>query len=194
MSSQSFAFERRKYMKNMIETKRLILREMSENDFSALYTVLADSDIMKHYPYTFDENRVRNWIKVNMERYRIFGFGLWAMCLKDTGEMIGDCGLTMQSINGLIRPEIGYHLRKDKQRNGYATEAAKAVRDWAFENTPFQVLYSYMTAENIPSIKTAKAYGCRLVDEYENEQNELVSVYAISKTEWEGEINSPKRK
>ena len=54
----------------VIETERLILREMAENDFNALYKVLADSDIMQHYPYTFDENRVRNWIACNMERDR----------------------------------------------------------------------------------------------------------------------------
>ena len=83
----------------VIETERLLLREMSENDFDALYKVLADADIMQHYPYTFDESRVRGWINRNIERYQIFGFGLWAVCLKETGEMIGDCGLTMQPIN-----------------------------------------------------------------------------------------------
>ena len=55
-----------------------------------------------------------------MERYRVFGFGLWAVCLKGTGEMIGDCGLTMQNINGSILPEIGYHIAKAHQRRGYA--------------------------------------------------------------------------
>ena len=76
--------------------------------------------------------------------YRIFGFGLWAVCLKETGEMIGDCGLTMQVIHGKIKPEIGYHIRKDRQRKEYAREAATAVRDWTFQNTPFNVVYSYM--------------------------------------------------
>lgn len=55
---------------------------------------------MEHYPYTFDENRVRNWITKNIERYSIFGFGLWAVVLKETDELIGDCGLTMQNIKG----------------------------------------------------------------------------------------------
>lgn len=68
------------------------------DDYNALYAVLADSDIMQHYPYTFDEVRVRGWILKNIERYRIFGFGLWAVCIKESGEMIGDCGLTMQNI------------------------------------------------------------------------------------------------
>ena len=168
-----------------IETKRLILREMNEDDFDALYRVLADADIMQHYPYAFDEERVQNWIARNVERYRVFGFGLWAVCLKETGEMIGDCGLTMQMIGSAIKPEIGYHIRKDMQKNGYATEAAKAVRDWAFEHTPINILYSYMKYTNVPSQKTAMAYGCRFVEEFEDEMNEKTTVYAVTREEWE---------
>ena len=168
----------------IIETERLFLREMKENDFDALYEVLAVSDIMRHYPYTFDESRVRNWIQRNIERYRIFGFGLWAVCLKETGEMIGDCGLTMQLIDGEIKPEIGYHIRADKQRNGYAKEAAIAVRDWMFNNTPFQIVYSYMKYTNEPSVKTAISYGCKQVDEYKDDENEITKVFAISKDQW----------
>ena len=168
----------------IIETNRLNLREMIEEDYDALYAVLADSDIMQHYPYTFDEARVRGWITKNIERYKTFGFGLWAVCLKDTGEMIGDCGLTMQMINGQIKPEIGYHIRKDMQCKGYAKEAAAAVRDWTFENTPFNEVYSYMKNTNVPSCKTAISYGCRQVDEYEDEDNEITKVFAITREEW----------
>ena len=168
----------------VIETQRLILREMMEDDFAALYRVLADSDIMQHYPYTFDETRVRNWIARNIERYRIFGFGLWAVCLKETGEMIGDCGLTMQLINGQIKPEIGYHIRADRQRNGFAKEAAIAVRDWTFRNTPFNTVYSYMLHTNKPSSKTAMAYGCKQVDEFKDDINGITRVFAITRDEW----------
>ena len=168
-----------------IETERLYLREMTDDDFDALYRVLTDSDIMQHYPYTFDESRGRNWIARNRDRYRIFGFGLWAVCLKETGEMIGDCGLTMQLTDGQIRPEIGYHIRADHQRKGYATEAAIAVRDWTFNNTPFNMVYSYMRHTNAPSARTAMAYGRRQVDEFADGENEITKVFAISRTEWE---------
>lgn len=168
----------------IIETERLLLREMTENDFDALYRVLADSDIMQHYPYAFDEDRVREWINRNIERYEIFGFGLWAVCLKETGEMIGDCGLTMQFINGQIKPEIGYHIRGDLQQKGYAKEAAVAVRDWTFHNTPFNVVYSYMKYTNEPSFKTAISYGCKQVDEFEDVENGITKVFAISREMW----------
>lgn len=112
----------------IIEAERLFLREMNEDDYDALYSVLADSDIMQHYPYTFDENRVKNWIRKNKERYRTLGFELWAVCLKENGKMIGDCGLTLQNIEGELLPEIGYYIRADQQQKGYAKEAAAAVR------------------------------------------------------------------
>ena len=168
----------------VIETERLILRKMTENDYDALYKVLADSDVRQHYPYTFDENRVRNWIARNIERYGIFGFGLWAVCLKETGEMIGDCGLTMQLIDGQIKPEIGYHIRADKRRNGFAKEAAIGVRDWTFRNTPFNMVFSYMMHTNEPSCKTAISYGCRQVDTYQDDVNGITKVFAISRDEW----------
>lgn len=167
-----------------IETERLILREMNTDDYDALYSVLADSDIMQHYPYTFDENRIRSWINRNIERYRIFGFGLFAVCIKETGEVIGDCGLTMQNIGGTIKPEIGYHIRKDMQCKGYAKESAIAVRDWVFKNLPFNEVYSYMKYTNTPSAKAAESWGCRFVCEYEDEVNEITRVYRITREEW----------
>lgn len=167
-----------------LETKRLYLRELSENDFQALYDVLSDSDIMRYYPYTFDEKRVRAWIDKNIKRYRIFGFGLWAVVLEATDEVIGDCGLTMQTINGCIKPEIGYHVNKKFQGKGYAKEAARACRDWAFENTPFNILFSYMKAENTASSAVALANGMRWTEEFLDNESERTAVYAITRDEW----------
>ena len=162
-----------------IETERLFLREMVEDDFEELRRVLGDRDIMRYYPHAFDDERIRSWIARNRERYSIFGFGLWAVCRKDTGEMIGDCGLTMQIIDGQIRPEIGYHIRADQQRQGYAREAARGVRDWTWQNTPFRAIYSYMKAENIPSIRTAIAYGCEYAGEFLDGEGEMTKVFVL---------------
>ncbi len=162
-----------------IETERLYLREMDESDFDALYKVLADREIMKHYPYAFDEDRVREWILRNMKRYEDFGFGLWAVCLKETGEMIGDCGLTLQNIEGEMLPEIGYHIRADQQKKGYAREAAAAVRDWTFTNTDYPALYSYCKYINVPSYKTAESIGMHFEKEYPDEANKITRVSVI---------------
>ncbi|MBP0969489.1 MAG: GNAT family N-acetyltransferase, partial [Oscillospiraceae bacterium] len=71
---------------HVLDTERLYLREMTEGDFDALKAVLGDRENMKHYPYLFDEKRIKDWIERNIARYRTFGFGLWAVCLKDTRE------------------------------------------------------------------------------------------------------------
>ena len=167
-----------------LETERLFLREMTREDFDALYVVLGDSDIMQHYPHTFDEVRVRGWIERNLERYRTLGFGLWAVCLRETGEMIGDCGLTIQSINGAFLPEIGYHIAKKHQRRGYGSEAARAVRDWTFERTPFRMVYSYMKKANQASSAAARANGMKLLDDFTDAEGKQTVVYGISREEW----------
>ncbi|VEU82135.1 GNAT family N-acetyltransferase [Acholeplasma hippikon] len=163
-----------------LETKRLILRELTINDLEALKKVIGDKDNMKYYHEDFDEKKVIEWILRNIERYKTFGFGLWAVCLKESGELIGDCGLTLQNIHEVIRPEIGYHIRRDMQQKGIAKEAAIAVRDWTFSNTPFKEIYSYMKSHNHASRQAALSWGCQFVEEYVS-QNELISVYKIKK-------------
>ncbi|MBP5494109.1 MAG: GNAT family N-acetyltransferase [Lachnospiraceae bacterium] len=170
-------------MKKILETERLVLREMNTDDFNALKAVLGDREIMAHYPYDFDDKRVMDWIERNVNRYKENGFGLWAVCLKETGEMIGDCGLTLQNIEGEMLPEIGYHILRDCQHKGYAKEAAAAVRDWAFTNTDYPSLYSYCKYTNVPSIKTAEAIGMHFEKEYPDEANEVTHVSVIHKNE-----------
>lgn len=166
-------------------TSRLYLRKMNEEDFTSLYEVFGDKENMKYYPYIFDEGRVRNWIMRNIERYRVFGFGLWAVVHKETGKVISDCGITMQNINGFIVPEIGYHIHRQFQRKGYAKEASEKCRDWAFENTPFNLLYSYMKKANAASSATARAIGMTLVGDYIDAESEHTEIYAITRQEWQ---------
>ena len=157
----------------MIETQRLLLREYTMDDFDALYEIMSDPETMKHYPAPFDEARTRRWIEWNLENYAQYGFGLWAVVLKETGEFIGDCGITLQNIDGEKLPEIGYHIHKKYWRQGFAKEAAMAVRDWAFENTDYPSLYSYCKYTNEASFKTAEAIGMHFDKEYADEANKI---------------------
>ena len=175
----------------MLETGRLLLREMNPDDFEALFRVLGDPETMRHYPYTYDGQHVKDWIERNMNRYRKDGFGLWAVCLKDTGELIGDCGLTLQRINGEILPEIGFHIRRDCQRKGYAKEAGRAVCDWAFRNTDHPALYSYCKYTNEPSFRTAESIGMCFAFEYPDEANGITHVSVITREDWLKEGSCP---
>jgi RimJ/RimL family protein N-acetyltransferase len=99
-------------MKKILETERLIIREYTEEDFDSLYEILSDGETMKYYPKPYDENGVQRWINWCLGSYSENGFGLWALELKDTGVFIGDCGISLQNIDGETLPEIGYHINK----------------------------------------------------------------------------------
>ena len=168
-----------------LETERLILREYTMNDFDTLYEIMSDPETMQHYPAPFDQARTRRWIEWNLENYQKYGWGLWAVVLKETGEFIGDCGITLQDIDGQLLPEIGYHIHKKYWRRGFAKEVARAVRDWVFENTDYDTIYSYMKYTNVASYSTALANGMKKVKEYPDPKNEISYAYAITRKEWE---------
>ena len=145
----------------MLKTKRLILRNYTMDDFNSLFEIMSDPETMQHYSAPFDENRTKDWIIWNIENYKKYGFGLWAVILKETGEFIGDCGITIQNIDGELLPEIGYHINKKYWHQGFAKEAAKACRDWVFNNTEYNAIYSYMKYSNVASYSTAIAIGMK---------------------------------
>ncbi len=172
-------------MKIILETERLILREYTPDDFDALYAIVGDSETMKHYPKPYDERGTKWWITWSLSHYADHGFGFWAVILRETGELIGNCGLTMQIIDGDSLPEIGYHIRKDHWRKGYAQEAASAVRDWAFANTEYPALYSYMTKGNNASIRTAESIGMKKTGEFTDTHYGEMCVYALAREDFE---------
>ncbi len=165
----------------ILETDRLYLRELKLEDLDDLYKVLGDNENMIYYTFKFDKDRVKSWIEKNIRRYKDYSFGLWAVILKENDELIGDCGLTIQNIDGDYLPEIGYHIRRDYHNNGYATEASSAVRKWTFENTPFRRVYSYMKKNNIPSKLVAEKNNMTLIKEYLDKSGDETLVYLYEK-------------
>ncbi|WP_082818759.1 GNAT family N-acetyltransferase [Bhargavaea cecembensis] len=145
----------------IIETDRLYLRELRMEDQAELSKVLSDAESMQYYPHPFNHEEVENWIKWNMENYRRYGHGLWAVILKDGDLFIGDCGITMQNIENRVLPEIGFHMIKEFWNKGYATEAAWACTEYALHDLGYSKLFSYTTLENIPSQKVAEKIGMK---------------------------------
>ena len=143
----------------VLQTSRLTLREFTSSDAEALALVLSDPETMKFYPAPFDRAGVEQWIVRNMRRYAENGHGLWGMVLKSTGELIGDCGLTVQSVDGVEEIEIGYHVRRDLWGQGLAAEAARACRDDGFARLRVERLISLIRPENIPSRRVAEKNG-----------------------------------
>lgn len=143
----------------ILETSRLILREFRREDVDPMLAVLGDPVAMQFYPAAYDRAGVEAWIARNWERYSRDGFGLWAMALKTTGEVIGDCGCVSQEVDGQKEIEIGYHVRRDLWRMGYATEAAKACLEYAFSKLDAERVISMIRPENLQSRRVAEKNG-----------------------------------
>lgn len=80
----------------ILETERLYLREMNQNDYGDLAEILQNPKVIYAYEHDFSDNDVQEWLDRQVERYKKYGFGLWAVILKNTGDMIGQAGLTIQ--------------------------------------------------------------------------------------------------
>ena len=167
----------------IMETARLILREYTMDDFDNLYQILSDPETMKHYPKPYDEKGTIRWLEWSINNYKQYGFGLWAIELKETKEFIGDCGITLQNIDNELLPEIGYHINKKHWKKGYAKEAGLAVLNWGFNNTNYEDFYSYMNNTNVASYSTAASIGMEKIKEYIDE-DEFLFVYKITKNKW----------
>ena len=148
------------------ETERLVLREMTQADFPNLCKILQDDDVMYAYEGAFSFDEVQGWLDRQIERYKEFGFGLWAVILKETGVMIGQCGLTMQDYKNNKILEVGYLFQKEHWHHGYASEAAIACKEYAFDKLNAKEVYSIIRDTNIPSQNVAIRNGMTCVDKF----------------------------
>ncbi len=147
-------------MKNaVLQTERTYLRELTAEDFGALSLILKDPQVMYAYEGAFDDGEVKDWLDRQIARYKKYGFGAWAVVLKDSDELIGQCGLTMQPWKESELLEIGYIFRRAFWHKGYATETALACKKYAFEKLGAEKVCSIIRDTNIPSRKVAERLG-----------------------------------
>jgi RimJ/RimL family protein N-acetyltransferase len=149
-------------MSIVLETPRLLLRHLQHDDVDAIFAVIGDPVTMQYYPRTFGRKDADEWIERNLGRYAEQGHGLYAVVLRSTGDVIGDCGLVTQQIEGEPLLEVGYHLRRDQWGNGYATEAARGCVKHAFRTLGAEKVISLIRPENLPSRRVAERNGMRI--------------------------------
>lgn len=166
----------------IIETDRLYLRELVLDDLLELSKFLSDPESMQYYPEPFSQERVKGWITWNIDKYKKYNHGLWAVILKDEEKFIGDCGITMQKIENEIVPEIGYHIIKQYWNKGYATEAAIECKNYTFDILNYPKIFSYATLRNIPSQKVAEKIGMQIYKVFEKNGEKQVAQVALNPT------------
>lgn len=132
---------------------------MTDADTGLLLSLLGDPEVMRHYPAPKDRAQVLRWIGWNQSNYATHGFGLWIIEDHD-GTFIGECGLTMQTVDGVPEVEVGYHVMTVAQGNGLGTEAAAACRRFA-EQLGVPTLIAIINPANAESKKVAENIGLR---------------------------------
>ena len=142
------------------------MREMTHADLPSLCEIMKDENTMYAYEGAFSDAEVQEWLERQILRYQKWNFGLWAVVLKETGKMIGQCGLTMQPWKDDEVLEIGYLFNRNYWHKGYATEAAAACKRYAFDVLKAEEVCSIIRDTNIQSQNVALRNGMTLTDKW----------------------------
>jgi ribosomal-protein-alanine N-acetyltransferase len=149
----------------MIETPRLVLRPMLAEDTDSLLQIFADSRVMAAFGVEpFARPQMERWVRRNLDHQAEHGYGLFSVMLKENGLLVGDCGLEVMEIAGEVAAELGYDFRSAYWGQGLATEAATAVRDYAFGTLDLPRLVSLIRQGNDASRRVAEKVGLRLTE------------------------------
>lgn len=152
----------------VLETERLFLRWLTPDDYRALSEILQDEETMYAYNGAFSDAETKEWLDRQLNRYEQYEhrFGLWAVVLKETNKMIGQCGITVQPWKGREVLEIGYLFNRAFWHNGYAAEAANACRKYAFDVLGAEEVCSIIRDTNTASQNVALRNEMQIVDEW----------------------------
>jgi RimJ/RimL family protein N-acetyltransferase len=146
----------------ILETPRLILRLIDQNDCNDLLQLFEDPVAMRYFPSTRTREETVEWIGKLADGYVQNGFTYYACIRKDTSTFIGYCGLFLQEdVDDRDEIEIGYGLIRAYWHQGFATEAAEACKQFGFSHSLRERLVCLIRPENVSSIKIAMRIGMK---------------------------------
>ena len=149
-----------------IETPRLYLRLMELSDLDDLLKIFGDPKVMASFDTEpFNREQMGHWVQRNLAHQDSHEYGLFSVMLKSKEMLIGDCGLERMEVGGEFVTELGYDFRSDYWNQGFATEAALAVRDYAFNVLSLPSLISLIRVGNEASKRVSEKIGMRLIAE-----------------------------
>lgn len=149
-------------------TERCVIRELTLNDMDALFELYSDEELIKFTESLFDREEETDYQCAYIKNmYRYFGYGMWLVFLKETGELIGRAGLEHREIHEQTELELGYLIGRPYQAKGYATEVCRAIIMYAKEKTGFEQINCVIQKENAMSIHLAEKLGFSHIEDYE---------------------------
>lgn len=147
------------------ETERLVIRTLSLNDVPALTEILSDPEVMKHSVRgVCDKVATCKFIEWCMACYDSHGVGPWALIDKKDSALIGFCGVGPEMVANIEEINLGYRLATRYWNKGLASEAAKAVLSYAFDQKQFHSVVVIVEPEHVASLKVAEKSGFNKFD------------------------------
>jgi len=143
----------------MLETERLILRQLVEGDVGAIYQMRSDAETMRFIREPQSREESANWVELVSSRWANEKIGFCAMIERSSEKFIGWCGLWQLKETGEI--EVGYAVGKSFWGKGYATEAATRFLDYAFEKLQLEKVVAVTRPENAASRRVMEKIGMR---------------------------------
>ncbi|MCI5056945.1 MAG: GNAT family N-acetyltransferase [Flavobacteriales bacterium] len=168
------------------ETQRLSFRLLEDSDFAAWMSLFDSEDTARFLgidPRLTQEEQCKEWFKRSFARYEKGLGGMNAIVEKSSGNLVAQCGLLIQTVEGVERMEIGYSVLPKYRNQGYASEAAQKCRDFAFENRFWDDIISIVHIENEPSAKVAEKNGMNLRKQTEYKGTPIY-LFEITRSEW----------
>lgn len=145
----------------ILTTERLILRHFHLMDENAMMNIFGDAEVMRFGDGPQTREWVASWLQTCLQRYfDTWGFGPYAVVRQRDASVIGYCGLFyFPEVNGQPEVEVGYRLARSAWGQGFATEAVRAVRDYAFHTLSLHRLIAIIDPSNTASIRVAEKVG-----------------------------------
>lgn len=149
-------------MRTVLETHRLLLRELSLGDLDFIAEMLAHPEVMYYWPKCYSRQEAADWIKRQQARYACDGVGYWLAVEKQSLRPVGQAGLLVLLVDGVEELALGYIIHRPFWRMGYATEAALGSRNYGFEKLGLSRVIALIRPENAPSQGVARKLGMML--------------------------------
>lgn len=166
-------------MKSM-KTERLYLRGYTLEDLPDLHNILSDPRTMSFWPAPFTHEDSERWIRRNMESYDK-GFGRMAVILQESGALVGDVGLQVYEMDGVLENDLGYIIHSKYWNRGFGFEAAEAVMAYGLQDLQLKRICANMPVEHTSSRKVAEKLGMVLEKQFMNARNRNLPTFLYAK-------------
>jgi RimJ/RimL family protein N-acetyltransferase len=164
----------------MIDTHRLLLRQMTTKDLDELVAIHAEPDVLR-FMGAFDRVKASEWMQQSQREWSERGYGRLAIADRASGRLLGRTGLKYWP--QFKETEVGWVLRPDAWGHGFATEAALACAVWGFQNFDLPYLTAMIRPDNRRSVRVAERLDMSPLRE-DLLLEEPVVVYSITRDEW----------